>query len=88
MQHVDNVAKGLAASGMYDLVCYGHNHRIRFSRAGRAVAVNPGPVMGAVFGPAGLIALGAVGAGGDAFGRGLRTRAGTTPTPSCSAISR
>ena len=49
MQHFDNVAKGLAASGMYDLVCYGHNHRISLSRAGSTVVVNPGPVMGAAF---------------------------------------
>jgi putative phosphoesterase len=53
VQHFDNIAKGLAASGLYDLVCYGHNHRISLSRKGGTVMVNPGPVMGAAFGAGG-----------------------------------
>lgn len=53
MQHYDNIAKGLGASGLYDLVCFGHNHRISLARSGNTVMINPGPVMGAAFGPGG-----------------------------------
>jgi uncharacterized protein len=53
MQHFDNIAKGLAASGLYDLVCYGHNHRISLARVNETVVVNPGPIMGVAFGPGG-----------------------------------
>jgi predicted phosphodiesterase len=53
MQHFDNIAKGLAASRLYDLVCYGHNHRRKLERIGDTLVVNPGPIMGAAFGPGG-----------------------------------
>jgi putative phosphoesterase len=53
MQHFDYIAKGLAASRLYDLVCYGHNHRRKLERIGETVFVNPGPIMGAAFGPGG-----------------------------------
>jgi putative phosphoesterase len=53
MQHFDNVARGLAASGLYEFVRYGHNHRISLSRKPGVVVLNPRPVMGAAFGPAG-----------------------------------
>jgi predicted phosphodiesterase len=47
MNHFDNLARPIALSGEYDLVCYGHNHRFHVARIGRTLAVNPGPVMGA-----------------------------------------
>jgi putative phosphoesterase len=53
VNHYDNIALGLARSGLYDLVCYGHNHRFRQERHGSAVALNPGAIMGAAFGPGG-----------------------------------
>jgi uncharacterized protein len=53
MQHFDNIARGLAAAGLYDVVCYGHNHRRKLERAGSTVVLNPGPIMGAAFGPDG-----------------------------------
>jgi putative phosphoesterase len=49
MNHFDYLARPIAASGLYDLVCYGHNHRFRVERAGKALLVNPGPIMGAAF---------------------------------------
>lgn len=49
LQHFDNIAAPLIASGHYDLVCYGHNHRFRVARAGRTLSINPGPIMGAAF---------------------------------------
>lgn len=39
----------MAASGLYDLVCYGDNHEFSIARVGRTLAVNPGPIMGARF---------------------------------------
>lgn len=53
VNHYDNIAKGLARSGLYDLVCYGHNHRYRLEKHDRTVALNPGAIMGAAFGPEG-----------------------------------
>jgi putative phosphoesterase len=49
VNHFDNIARPLALSGEYDLVCYGHNHVFRVTRLGRTLAVNPGPIMGAKF---------------------------------------
>jgi putative phosphoesterase len=49
MNHFDYIARPLAASGLYDVVCYGHNHEFRVSHAGRTLAINPGPIMGAKF---------------------------------------
>lgn len=51
--HFDYLARPLAASGQYDAVFFGHNHRREISRAGRTLLVNPGPIMGAAFGPDG-----------------------------------
>jgi putative phosphoesterase len=47
--HYDNIARPLAASGEFDLVAFGHNHVYELARAGRALLVNPGPIMGAKF---------------------------------------
>ena len=53
VQHFDNIARPIARSGDYDLVCFGHNHRISLTREGRTLALNPGPIMGVAFGPGG-----------------------------------
>jgi uncharacterized protein len=47
--HFDNLARPMALSGLYDLVCYGHNHEFRVLRLGKTTVVNPGPLMGARF---------------------------------------
>jgi putative phosphoesterase len=47
--HFDNVARPVAASGEFDLLCFGHNHNFEITRAGRTLAVNPGSIMGATF---------------------------------------
>ncbi len=44
--HFDNIAGALTASGRYDAVFYGHNHRFDISPAGKTLAVNPGALMG------------------------------------------
>jgi putative phosphoesterase len=49
MNHFDYLARPIAASGQYDVVCYGHNHLLGVERAGRTLLLNPGPIMGAAF---------------------------------------
>ncbi|HWB85619.1 MAG TPA: metallophosphoesterase family protein [Bryobacteraceae bacterium] len=49
VNHYDNIARAIAASGAFDLVCYGHNHVYDVQRTGRTLAINPGSIMGATF---------------------------------------
>ena len=49
VNHFDYLARPMAASGMYDVVCYGHNHEFSVARVGGTLAINPGPIMGARF---------------------------------------
>jgi hypothetical protein len=49
VNHFDYLARPMAASGLYDIVCYGHNHNFNVTRVGRTLAINPGPIMGARF---------------------------------------
>ncbi len=54
MNHYDNIARPLAASGEFDVVCYGHNHRYDVTRIGRTLAINPGAIIGATFAADGI----------------------------------
>ena len=47
MNHYPEIARGLARSGEYELVCFGHNHRHEIAEIDGILLVNPGPVMGA-----------------------------------------
>jgi putative phosphoesterase len=49
VNHFNYLARPMAAAGLYDFVCYGHNHNFGVARVGRTVAINPGPIMGARF---------------------------------------
>lgn len=49
VQHFDYLARPMAKSGLYEVVCFGHNHEIETSRDGRCLLINPGPIMGAKF---------------------------------------
>jgi putative phosphoesterase len=51
--HYDNIARAIAASSEFDVVCYGHNHVYDVARIGRTLAINPGAIMGAAFAPDG-----------------------------------
>ncbi len=46
VNHYPRIARGLALSGRYDLVCYGHDH-LRFEeRIGGCFLLNPGELLG------------------------------------------
>ena len=46
MNHYPEIARRLAQSGQYDLVCYGHDHQAHTEVVGACVLLNPGEVMG------------------------------------------
>jgi hypothetical protein len=46
INHYPEIAKGLAKSGLYDLVCYGHDHTAHQEEVGATILLNPGEVMG------------------------------------------
>ena len=46
MNHYPDIAQALAASGCYDLVCYGHDHERCMTRTSGTLLLNPGEVMG------------------------------------------
>lgn len=49
MNHFDYLARPMARSGDYDVVCFGHNHEWEIRRQGPTLLINPGPIMGAKF---------------------------------------
>ena len=46
LHHYPEVAEHLAASGSFDAVFYGHDHRHRIARVGSCDLINPGEIMG------------------------------------------
>ena len=44
--HYPHLAKGLAGSATYDVVCYGHNHKRQIHRIGSTLLINPGQLLG------------------------------------------
>jgi putative phosphoesterase len=44
--HYPHIAQGLAASGRYDAVFFGHSHERHLAQIGEALLLNPGEVMG------------------------------------------
>ena len=50
VNHFDYLARPIAKSGIYDVVCFGHNHQFEVATYGRTLALNPGSIMGAKFG--------------------------------------
>jgi putative phosphoesterase len=46
MNHYPEIARGLALSGQYELVCYGHDHTAYQEELGQTLLLNPGEVMG------------------------------------------
>jgi putative phosphoesterase len=46
VNHYPNIARSIAESGDYDLVCYGHNHIYRVEHFNNTLLINPGAIMG------------------------------------------
>ncbi|KAA3648660.1 MAG: metallophosphoesterase [Chloroflexi bacterium] len=46
MNHYPEIARPIAMSGQYDLVCYGHDHTAHEEMLGDTLLLNPGEVMG------------------------------------------
>ena len=46
INHYPKIARALAGTGEYDLVCYGHDHTSHVSNIGDCVLLNPGELMG------------------------------------------
>ncbi len=46
VNHFDNIGRALAAQDVYDVVCFGHNHRYEVRRGGKTLLINPGEIMG------------------------------------------
>ncbi len=51
VNHFDNLARPIAASGQYDVVCCGHNHIYKIEPVGHTLSINPGAIMGYNPGP-------------------------------------
>lgn len=50
--HYPELARELAVSGAYDLVCYGHDHLFHVERRGTCLLLNPGDLLGKEANPA------------------------------------
>lgn len=46
VNHYPELARGLAAAGAFDLVCYGHDHTAHQEWVGSCLLLNPGELMG------------------------------------------
>lgn len=46
VNHYPEIARRLAASGEFDLVCYGHDHRFALTDGEQTLLVNPGTLLG------------------------------------------
>jgi hypothetical protein len=44
--HYDTLAASMGASGLFDVLCFGHNHRLEVRQQGSTLLLNPGPLMG------------------------------------------
>ena len=46
VNHYPRIAQGLARSGLYDLVCYGHDHTAHTEDINGCTLLNPGEILG------------------------------------------
>jgi putative phosphoesterase len=46
VNHYPKIARSIAESGDYEVVCYGHNHTYKVEECGNTLMINPGAVMG------------------------------------------
>lgn len=57
LTHYPEIARPLAASGRYDLVCYGHDHQTHEEWVGPTLLLNPGELFGGLTGRSTLVLL-------------------------------
>lgn len=50
VQHFDNIGRALAKGGGFDVVCFGHNHRLEIGHVGDTLVINPGEICGGLTG--------------------------------------
>ncbi len=50
IQHFDNIARLLADSGNFDVMCFGHNHQFELSQKASCQLINPGEIYGGLSG--------------------------------------
>lgn len=46
VNHYPNIARSIAESEDFDVVCYGHNHIYKVEECGNTLMINPGAIMG------------------------------------------
>nr|MBN1228632.1 YfcE family phosphodiesterase [Anaerolineae bacterium] len=46
LTHYPEIGKAVAQGGVFDLVCYGHDHLLHQEAIGRTLLINPGELMG------------------------------------------
>lgn len=46
VSHYPEIAQDMAATGKYQLVCYGHDHKANHEIVGETILLNPGEIMG------------------------------------------
>lgn len=46
VSHFPEIAKAISPSGLYDLICYGHNHQYAVRKQNGSILLNPGSIMG------------------------------------------
>ena len=50
INHFDNIGRALTRGGVFDVVCFGHNHKFEITHAGRTLVINPGEIFGGLTG--------------------------------------
>jgi putative phosphoesterase len=50
VNHFDAIARAIAKGGAYDVVCFGHNHKLEMAQQGRTLLINPGEIFGGLTG--------------------------------------
>ncbi len=44
--HYPDIGNAIACQGLFDVVCFGHNHRYHVGKVGNCLVVNPGEMLG------------------------------------------
>jgi len=52
VNHFDDIGRALARGGVFDVVCFGHNHQFEISSVDKTTIINPGEIYGGLTGNA------------------------------------